>query len=97
MEKLGISKYFIKINSYHIYKCDYKHIVPDFMINRIKYDKSFAKIIHDYEKSKYCLDTLMDLGGRELSIYLDEDLTNPLGDKYEIVYQLLKSRYIFTG
>lgn len=59
-------KYFIKLYDYRIYKCNYKHKLPEFLNIIFKNDPKFKKWQKEKDDSPYCADYLIELGGKSI-------------------------------
>ena len=87
-------KYFIKLYGWRIYKCDYIHEIPIFLLERAK-DPKWAKLIEKYKKSPYCAEYLLEYGGKSLMNMIDKIMER--GEKINIqkmrniTYQVLRA------
>lgn len=92
VQSLDCASSFIKILGWRIYKCDFVNKPPASTVNMIENDKFLKEQLLALNKSEYCLDILMELGGHELQKYTNDDIAapKPISEKYNIVNQLLK-------
>ena len=72
--------YFMKMYEYDLFECDYKH-KPRYV------DPNFKKELDNRNKSKYCLDIIVEHKGETLSNLLRKNLS--LKERYSIVIQIL--------
>jgi hypothetical protein len=89
------AKYFARVYSNRTYKCARVrfHDLPEHLVGIKRANGQFRAWIRSLEKSPWCQDTLMELGGDTLARYMAEDIhaRKPAQDRYRIVAQLLES------
>ncbi len=95
LKTLPCADNFVKIYGWRVYKCDFANTPPPAVANRIAYDPWLAKAVASLQKSEYCLDTLMELGGSPLGKYLEQCISMTSGGtnmakNYNIIKQLLQ-------
>ena len=67
--------HFIKMYGYRIFKCDHKQKLKDWQINAIKKDPIYQKQVEDLDKSPYCAEYLMEIGGVTLQTIINKMMT----------------------
>lgn len=79
--------YFARVYEMRSYKCKRSHKLPAHLAGIMRANGQFRAYIRALEKSPWCQDTLMELGGDTLARYMAEDIhtRKPIHDRYRIV------------